>query len=114
MSASLEKTIMKPLSEILFIGAVTLGLCASAQPFTSGSNGSYGPITVAADTTLEVPADGIFHCTTITINVGRTLTFRRNAANTPVYLLAQGNVSISGRMSLQGYSIDDSTPNLLW
>jgi len=39
--------------------------CASptrlhAQGFTSGSNGSYGPMNITANTTLNLPADGIF------------------------------------------------------
>lgn len=73
-----------------------------AQPFNSGSNGSYGPLNVTANTTLQVPPDGIFHCTTITVAAGTILTFKRNALNTPVYLLATGDVVINGLISLDG------------
>jgi hypothetical protein len=44
--------------------------------------------------TLDVPNDGIFHYTTITVS--GTLNFNRNAAfNPPVYLLATGDVIIN-------------------
>jgi hypothetical protein len=74
-----------------------------AQGFDSGSNGSYGPINVSSGTvTLNVPPDGIFHCTTITIT-GGTLRFNRNPLNTPVYLLAQGDISIGpGQIDVSG------------
>ncbi len=80
-----------------------VGVSATGQAaFTSGSDGSYGAINVTADTTLDVPPNGIFNCTTITVTAGRTLRFRRNALNTPVYLLATGNVTVSGNISLTG------------
>lgn len=65
-----------------------------AQGFSSGSTGSDGAFTMASDTTLDVPADGVFNFTTVTITSG-TLRFRRNALNTPVFLLATGDVQIS-------------------
>ncbi len=74
-----------------------------AQAFDSGSNGSYGPIAVTtADVTLELPPDGVFHATTVTINSGRTLRFKRNALNTPVVILATGDVTIAGRLDVSG------------
>src|SRR5262245_11852292 len=74
----------------------------SAQTFNSGSDGSYGPLTITSNTTLEVPANGIFHCTTIDVAPATTLTFRRNFFNTPVYLLATSNVAIRGAIDLAG------------
>ncbi len=65
-----------------------------------GSNGSYGPLNVTASTTLQVPPDGIFHCTTITFSPGATLRFTKNAANTPVYLLATGDITFNGGGSI--------------
>jgi hypothetical protein len=88
----------------LFVATTPGSAPAQVQPFSSGSNGSYGPI-VADLTTgsvmLDVPPDGIFHATTITVGPRpRGLSFRRNAANTPVYLLATGDVTISGEISV--------------
>jgi hypothetical protein len=49
--------------------ALTLSVCLPtlAQPFNSGSDGSYGPLNVTSNTTLQLPPDGIFKCTTITV-----------------------------------------------
>ena len=86
----------------LFIFALAT-LCAPAQTnFTSGSNGSYGAMNITADTTLDLPANGVFHCTTINVDGGRTLRFNRNALNTPVYLLATGDVTINGVIDVSG------------
>src|SRR5262249_51244183 len=65
-----------------------------AQNFNSGSDGSDGAFTMSQDTTLDVPPDGIFNFTTVTITAG-TLRFNRNALNTPVFVLATGDISIT-------------------
>src|SRR5687768_5366568 len=83
----------------------------NAQSFNSGSTGAYGPINVTADTTLIPPPDGVFHCTTINIATGTKLKFQRNSLNTPIYLLATGNVTIAGEVNLDGSSGEnDPTP----
>ena len=45
--------------------------------FESGSDGSYGELKVATGkiVELEMPPDGIFHCTTITIEESAQITF---------------------------------------
>lgn len=76
---------------------------ANAQ-FVSGSDGSLGAIEVTdADLTLDLPPDGILHCTTVQVAPRRTLTFRRNPLNTPVLLLATGDVTIAGAISVSGF-----------
>ncbi len=82
--------------------AAALALGAHAQEFVSGSDGSYGAIEITANTTLEMPPDGVFLCTTITIASGATVRFTPNARNTPVTLLATGDVVISGTINLSG------------
>jgi len=77
-------------------------LPALAQPFNSGSDGSYGPLNVTSNTTLNLPPDGIFKCTTVFITNGAALKFNRNALNTPVYLLATSNVTINGTIDVSG------------
>jgi len=85
---------------------LALGLAASlplgAQPFSSGSNGSYGPMDITTNTTLDMPPDGIFHCTTIDVANGAILTFNKNPLNTPAYLLATGDVVINGAIDVSG------------
>lgn len=98
------KTSPRTCAGLLPASVVLLGLSATvaAAAFDSGSDGSYGPLTVTADTTLDLPSDGVLHCTTITVNQGRTLRFKKNPLNTPVVLLAQGDVTIAGVIDISG------------
>lgn len=81
------------------LSAASLSQIANAQtPFSSGSNGSFGPLIVDGTTghkTIALPPDGILHCTTVNIADARQLSFTRNATNTPAYILATGDVTIS-------------------
>src|SRR5437868_213684 len=79
---------------LLAMASAPLGL--QAQTFSSGSTGAYGPMNITTNTTLDLPSDGIFHCTTITVAAGATLNFKPNSLNTPVYLLATGAISVVG------------------
>src|SRR5688500_875128 len=106
---------MKP-SKTLF-AALAVAACgiisAHAQPFQSGSNGSFGAINLTtADLTLDLPPDGVLHCTTVNVGVGRTLRFRRNALNTPAVILATGDVTIAGAIDVQGGRGSASAPGL--
>ena len=88
-----------------FVVAAALALASvsvSPAQFTSGSNGSYGALDITTNTTLPMPDDGIFHCTTISVAPGSTLSFAPNARNTPVYLLAVGDVVIEGVIKVTG------------
>lgn len=94
-------------------GLMALGMAAvaTAQTFNSGSTGVDGafnpPSSVPPGTTVNgstytvpLPASGIFNFTTITVPSGTTVTFARNATNTPVTLLASGDVTIVGTIDL--------------
>ncbi|MFQ5804190.1 MAG: hypothetical protein ACE5JQ_14970 [Candidatus Methylomirabilales bacterium] len=86
----------------------TPGLGA-AQTFTSGSTGADGPFNptctpTPCTVTVTLPPDGIFNFTTVNIPAGVTVRFTRNAANTPVILLATGNVTIIGTIDVSGGS----------
>ena len=72
---------------------------ALAQAFDSGSDGSFGPINIAPNSgtvRLETPLDGIFNATTINVGTGSELRFTKNVLNTPIYLLATGDIIIDG------------------
>ncbi len=45
---------------------------------------------------------GVLNLTSVTIPTGKTVKFKRNAANTPVLLLAQTDVTIAGTINLDG------------
>jgi hypothetical protein len=81
-----------------------LSVSCVGQGFSSGSNGSYGPLEVTANATIDLPADGVLHCTTIRVAAGRILQLRRNANNTPAFLLATGDIRIEGSLLVKGGS----------
>jgi len=75
---------------------------ARATGFNSGSTGADGAFSPTSSVTLTLPPDGKFNYTTINIPGGVTVTFTRNSLNTPVYLLATGDVTITGRIDVSG------------
>ncbi len=107
----------------LVLGMALLGLPAppaGAQAFNSGSTGADGPFnppgsvpagtTVSGSTyTVPLPATGIYNFTTINVANGLTVTFARNAANTPVILLATGNIAVAGTIDVSGSSAPSNT-----
>ena len=87
----------------------TLGPARAAAPLIS--DGSDGPLAPTAGlVTLDLPADGVFNFTTIDIPEGTLLKFNRNAANTPVYLLATGDVVIAGQIDVSAAATDVLLP----
>ena len=94
----------------LSVALVLLGaLPGFAQTFSSGSTGELGafapscaptPCTVTPPVTL--PPGGVLNFTTVNIPAGVTVTFARNAANTPVTILATSDVTIAGTISIIG------------
>src|SRR5581483_11153889 len=87
------------------IGVVLL-LCwtvpALSQVFNSGSTGALGALNPSSNTTVVLPPDGVLNYTTVMIPAGVTVTFQPNSSNTPVTLLAQGDVTISGSINVSG------------
>jgi len=86
---------------LLLLGGV-LPWASFAQGFSSGSTGADGALDVTTDTTLDLPPSGIFNFTTINVAAGATLRFNRNALNTPAYLLATGDITITGTINVSG------------
>jgi hypothetical protein len=83
---------------------------AQAQSFSSGSTGADGALALIQGEVrvIQVPESGVFNFTTVSIapaepgNLGRPtiLGFIPNQRNTPVTILAQGNVFIAGQIFL--------------
>lgn len=73
-----------------------------AHAFTSGSTGADGALAPTVNTEIQLPPSGVLNYTTINIPAGVTVKFKRNALNTPVYLLASGNVTIAGVIDING------------
>ena len=93
---------MRELKLVIALTVTAWSTTAQAQGFDSGSDGSYGPIDITSHTQLPMPDDGVFHATTINVANAVTLSFIPNGRNTPVYLLATGDVVIDGTISVDG------------
>ena len=89
---------------IAFVLAVITPGPVSAQTFSSGSTGADGVFAPPANVTLAVPPSGVFNFTNVTIPSGVTVRFTRNAANTPVTILATGNITIAGTVDVSATS----------
>jgi hypothetical protein len=70
--------------------------------FDSGSNEADGAFNPIVNTTVQLPPDGIFNYTSVNIPSGVIVRFTKNAANTPVTMLASGNVTINGTIGISG------------
>ncbi len=98
---------------ICFIVVSLWAAIATAQTYNSGSTGTL-PLNPTASITLNLPADGILNYTNVTIPAGITVTFNQNTNNTPVTILATGDVNIAGVISVNGVNGRpiSETPNL--
>lgn len=97
----------------IWIPVLVFGLLVAAgaeAAFVSGSTGADGAFSPVVNTILQLPPDGVFNYTTVNIPAGITVTFTKNAANTPVSILATGDVTISGAIKVDGQSVTYSTP----
>lgn len=87
--------------------AVAGGLILSLSPlvataFNSGSTGADGAFSPTVSQEIILPPDGIFNFTDVDIPSGVVITFRRNTTNTPVTILASGDVTVAGEIELSG------------
>jgi hypothetical protein len=96
------KTKLERIASLTVLLSLIATSAARAQPFDAGSTGADGALNVTSNTTLNLPPNGIFNFTTINVAAGTTLKFNPNALNTPVYLLATSNVTISGIIDVSG------------
>jgi hypothetical protein len=94
---------MKPMTlNSIVVTLLALGGPLFAQSFDAGSDGSLGDVVIATSTNLDLPPDGKLKFKSLTLNSGVTLSFNRNAKNTPVYILSQGDIVISGTITVDG------------
>ena len=87
------------------------------QSFNSGSTGADGPFSptctvpqgqTTCTVTINLPPSGMFNFTTITVPDQVIVKFNRNAGNTPVTMLASGDVSIQGLIDVSGGDANQS------
>lgn len=88
---------------LLFLLLFIIPLATFAQGnFVSGSTGADGAFNPTTSTELQIPESGVFNFTTITIPANIAITFKKNPRNTPVIMLATGDVVIRGAISVAG------------
>lgn len=89
---------------------IALGLlaCSVAHAFDSGSTGADSALNVTVNTEIVLPPSGVLNYTTVNIPSGVTVTFKKNGANTPVFLLASGDVTIAGTIDIRGLDAKDA------
>ncbi|MBI5908634.1 MAG: hypothetical protein HY848_01565 [Betaproteobacteria bacterium] len=94
------KTIATGVAAAFVVGALAAPGVASA--FNSGSTGADGAYSPTVSTAVQLPPGGIFNFTSVNIPTGVTVTFTKNTANTPVVILATGDVVIAGTLNISG------------
>src|SRR5262245_10403187 len=85
--------------------AFAAGACFAplgAHAYNSGSTGADGAFSPTVSTTVPLPPSGIFNFTTVNIPAGVIVTFQKNTTNTPVVILAAGDVTIAGAIDVRG------------
>jgi hypothetical protein len=97
-------TIVTIASMLALTPAVTLAA------FDSGSTGADGDLTPTTSTVRQIPESGVFNFGVVNIPTGVTVTFTKNSGNTPVTILATGDVTISGTISVNGSNASNITP----
>lgn len=81
---------------------MALGAAPGQAAVVSGSTGADGALNPTVNTEIQLPPSGVLNYTTVNIPSGVTVKFKKNAANTPVVLLATGDVTIAGRIDVTG------------
>lgn len=90
--------------------AALLVLPGLALAFSSGSTGADGAFNPAVNTVLQLPPSGVFNFTSVNIPEGVTVTFKKNTTNTPVVILASGDITVAGTLSVRGTKSADVGP----
>lgn len=95
---------MKPIHSVTQALALAglLALAPAAHAYDSGSTGADGAFSPTVNTELQLPPSGVFNFTSVNIPTGVTVTFKKNATNTPVVILASGNVTVAGTINVSG------------
>jgi hypothetical protein len=96
----------------LFAATIAFASPLVAQSFDAGSDGSLGDVVITNNTVVDLPEDGILHFKSLIVNGGTTLSFNRNARNTAVHILSQGDVVVNGTISVNGNDPTDNTGGL--
>jgi hypothetical protein len=87
------------------IAASLIVAALNAAAYDSGSSGADGAFNPTVSQTVQLPPNGLFNYTSVNIPAGVTITYKKNAANTPVTILASGDVSIAGIINVSATTV---------
>lgn len=73
-----------------------------SHAYDSGGTGADGAFAPTVSTELQLPPDGVFNFSSVSIPAGVTVVFKRNAANTPVVWKVAGDVTVEGTIDVSG------------
>lgn len=100
---------------LILKATLTGGLFAASAScfaaYNSGSTGADGVFNPITSQSIQLPPDGVFNYSSVNIPTGVIITFIKNAANTPVTILSQGDVTIAGTIDVsatQPTSVSDA------
>lgn len=83
--------------------ALALLVAASAQAaVNSGSTGADGALNPTVNVEIQLPPSGVLNYTSVNIPAGVTVKFKKNALNTPVYILSSGDITVAGAIDIRG------------
>ena len=102
MELNMKGRTMKKLNWGALLAGVFLSPTFAFAAVNSGSTEALGAFNPSVNTEIVLPPSGILNYTTFNVPTGVTVTFKKNATNTPVVILASGNVSIIGNIFLMG------------
>ncbi|MFY9609631.1 MAG: hypothetical protein WAU45_13565 [Blastocatellia bacterium] len=98
----LKRVLVAVLSFSLSMAWMPAAPRAQLNTFSSGSTGADGAFAPTTSQTIQVPESGVFNFTTISIPSGVAITYTRNSKNTPVTILASGDIAIAGTINVEG------------
>lgn len=89
---------------LILKATLTGGLFAASAScfaaYNSGSTGADGVFNPTTSQSIQLPPDGVFNYASVNIPTGVVITYIKNAANTPVTILSQGDVTVDGTIDV--------------
>lgn len=92
--------------KLALLGSLLATSATVFAAYESGSTGADGAFNPTTSQSIQLPADGIFNYTSVNIPTGVTITYIKNAANTPVTILSAGDVTIAGTIDVSATTPD--------
>ncbi len=104
-----NKGLLKSLVFLLVFMVLIFSAHTAQAAFISGSTGADGVFNPTENIALDMPDGGVFHFKAVNIPAGVTVSFNKNADNTPVTILATGDVLIDGTITVSAKNGSDTT-----